>query len=141
MTVKQKEQIRRLRGEGHGYGDIAGLLGVPLNSIKSFCRREGLTGRKTAAGNVPSETDTCWCCGLPVRQNPGRKAKKFCSDACRMKWWSDHPEKRHRNAVVESICPHCSKPFTAYATAHRKYCCHACYIADRFGGGKNEQEG
>ena len=73
-----------------------------------------------------------------MAQDPKRKKKKFCSDACRMSWWNKNLDKVNRKAVYEFICPHCQQPFTAYGNAGRKYCSHACYIADRFGGEKDD---
>ncbi|MCD7944291.1 MAG: hypothetical protein LUH43_05310 [Clostridia bacterium] len=53
----------------------------------------------------------CKCCGMPVEQTPGRKAKLFCSDECRLKWWNSHPDMVNRKAVYEFICLHCKKSF------------------------------
>lgn len=44
MTDAQKENIRYLRGEGLGYRAIAARLGISENTVKSFCRRNDLTG-------------------------------------------------------------------------------------------------
>ena len=44
MTDAQKEQVRYLRCEGLGYGAIATRLGISENTVKSFCRRNNLTG-------------------------------------------------------------------------------------------------
>ena len=74
-----------------------------------------------------------------ITQTPGRKEKKFCSDECRHKWWNAHPEKITRKAVYSYTCSGCKKTFTAYGNSHRKYCCHACYIADRFKGGDADE--
>ena len=30
-------------------------------------------------------------------------------------------------------CKNCGVMFTVYGNKHRKYCCHECYINDRFG--------
>jgi hypothetical protein len=30
-------------------------------------------------------------------------------------------------------CASCGRMFEDYTRNHRKYCCHACYIQDRFG--------
>ncbi|MCD8074180.1 MAG: hypothetical protein LUF27_03930 [Lachnospiraceae bacterium] len=87
----------------------------------------------------PVQQDTtehkCLCCGVPVRQNPGRKEKKFCSDKCRNKWWNAHLDRVDRRAMREVICANCGKTFSVYGSAARKYCCHECYIEHRFGGG------
>ena len=81
----------------------------------------------------------CLQCGALLTQTPGRKRVKFCSDNCRTAWWNAHPEKVNRRAVYHFTCAHCGKPFTAYGNAKRKYCSHACYIADRYKGGDGHE--
>lgn len=71
----------------------------------------------------------CEQCGKPIEQNPGRKRKRFCCDACRNKWWNAHLELVKRKAVYTYTCPACGKKFTVYGNSHRKFCSHACYIA------------
>ena len=44
MTDMEKEKIRYLRGEGLGYKAIASRLALSENTVKSFCRRNGLSG-------------------------------------------------------------------------------------------------
>lgn len=142
MTDRQKDRIRQMRADGCGYMKIAQELGISENTVKSFCRRKGLNGTAMAADMAvpPVEWDKgiCPCCGAEVKQNPGRKEKKFCSDKCRNKWWNSHLDQVERKANYEFVCACCKKPFTAYGNAGRKYCCHACYVADRFGGGADE---
>ena len=99
MTDRQKDMIRQMRAEGYGYIRIAQELGISENTVKSFCQRKGLSAGKIKAA-VPSADGSrgiCPCCGAKVVQNPGRKAKKFCSDKCRNKWWNSHPEQVGRN--------------------------------------------
>lgn len=139
MTQEQRDAIVELRGKGCGYGRIADSLGMSVNTVKSFCRRNHLNSIPPAVNtgqNMPSDVDAhfCLCCGKPVVQVMGRKQKKFCSDKCRMTWWNSHLDKVNRKANYEFICQHCKKPFTAYGNSNRKYCSHECYIADRFGG-------
>lgn len=126
MTDEQKRQLIILRRSGDGYGQIASALGISINTVKAFCRRHGLV----------AEVDETACvqCGKPVVQNPGRKRKRFCCDACRNKWWNSHQELVIRKAVYTFICPNCGKKFSAYGDSHRKFCCHHCYIEYRFGG-------
>ena len=126
MTDKQKQQVIILRCNGVGYGTIASQLGVSINTVKSFCRRHSLA--------APPTDHLCGQCGRPITQNPGRKRKRFCSDACRNKWWNAHLELVKRKAVYTFTCPACGKKFTVYGNRHRKFCSHACYIAYRFGG-------
>lgn len=44
MTDYQKTQIMKLRAEGLGYGKIAQRLGISLNTVKSYCRRNNVNG-------------------------------------------------------------------------------------------------
>ena len=64
----------------------------------------------------------------------GKKPKRFCSSRCRNKWWNSNLDKVNKKANYEFTCVRCHKTFTAYGNKGRKYCCHECYIADRFGG-------
>lgn len=127
MTDLQKEQIKAMRLQGMGYLKIGQTLGISNNTVRSFCRRNGLDG------DAAKNSVVCQQCGNPVKIIPKRKPKKFCSDACRIAWWNSHLECVKRKAVYDYICAHCGKPFTAYGNKNRKYCSHECYIADRFG--------
>ena len=133
MTKDQIKKIEEMRLKGQGYVVIARETGIPENTVKSYCRRHPLFEKS------PEEVSgICACCGKPVEQNPHRKTKRFCSDACRMKWWNSHADKVQRKAMYEFTCPECGKKFRAYGNRNRKYCSHACYIKDRFGGGSDE---
>lgn len=127
MTDQQKEQIRTLRLQGIGYVKIGETLGISDNTVRSFCRRNGL-------GDTAKNTVSCKQCGKPIKIISKRKPRIFCSDSCRTAWWNSHQDCVHRKAVYEYTCAHCGKQFTAYGNAGRKYCSHACYIAHRFGG-------
>ena len=131
MTNSQKEKIRSLRMQGVSYLKIGEILGIPDNTVRSFCRRCGL-------GEEAKNTCCCKQCGKLIKIIPKRKPKIFCSDECRAEWWNTHPENVQRKAVYHFTCAHCGKPFTAYGNKGRKYCCHQCYIADRFGGDRHE---
>ena len=136
MTKNEKEQVDRLRREGLGYKKIAQIIGVSDNSVKTYCRRKGKDEvfQEIVAPMPGTVHRECLCCGKEVLQTAGRKEKKFCSDRCRMKWWNSHLDLVKRKAMYEFTCPCCGKQFTAYGNANRKYCSHACYIEDRFGG-------
>ena len=127
MTDAQRAAIADYRANGFGYKKISQLIGVSENTVKSFCRRN-----ETEAATRSEKT--CLFCGKSVPQFPGRKEKKFCSDICRNRWWNSNLDLVNRKAMYEFICPTCGKPFSAYGNRNRKYCSHACYIEDRFGG-------
>ncbi len=139
MTDEQREQIGRLREQGIGYGRIAEVLSLPENTVKSYCKRHGLTGMRASVKTEIPDGHYCKNCGLPVLQNEKRKEKKFCTTACRMEYWRTHQDLVRHKAIYNYECPHCHKAFTAIGNAHRKYCSHECYIADRFGGTDDEQ--
>ncbi len=133
MTDVEKKQIREYRKNGMGYKQIASLLNLSVNTIKTFCRRNNLTEE-----GMKPETK-CEYCGAEILQKEHRKRKRFCSDACRMKWWNSHPEKVRRKAIYHYSCCHCHKPFTAYGNDHRKYCSWGCYVEHRYGGNTHER--
>ena len=144
MTRDQQEEIRRLRDCGEGYKRIAAMLGLSVNTVKSFCQRENakqavLCPANTdhchaglSQENVTGETG-CLRCGKPVAQIPGRRKRLFCSDACRMGYW------RNLARPVDEIrrCTGCGKVLLGHDRS-RKYCRHACYIAHRFGTAQKE---
>ena len=109
ISDKQKQRIEMLRSLGYGYRKVAGKLGLNLNSVKSYCQRNGL-------GGVAK-----------------RKKKRFCCDKCRNEWWNSHLELIKRKAYYEHTCQGCGKTFTSYGDRDRKYCCHECYVKERFG--------
>ena len=145
MTNEQKTVVESLRSQGLGYKRIAAQTGISVNTVKSYLRKYGPMALEQSAPTIIPEpvADTaadcqflCRYCGKPVAQNPGRKEKKFCSDSCRTLWWNSHLDQVKRKAIYHFTCPTCGRDFTAYGNAHRKYCCHSCYIEDRFGGGR-----
>lgn len=133
MTNEQKEKIIEFREQGYGYSSIASALGLTKNQVSAFCRRNRLSGEK-GSGDALSVTDVCRNCGKPLTQPIKKKPIKFCCKECRTAWWNSHQDKVNRKALYSYTCPHCGKAFTAYGNSHRKYCSHACYIAERFGG-------
>ena len=134
MTNGQKEIITRMREEGEGYTAIARRIGVPKETVKSFCRRSDL-GRKYSQPKSKADRNKCPQCGQRIVQKSGVKPRRFCSSECRQAWWNSHPEKVERKAVYEFVCAGCGRVFSSYGNNHRKYCSHECYIAARFKGG------
>lgn len=134
MTNEQQEKIRQLRLDGAGYTKVANELGMSKETVKSFCRRNGLAGKAEdmSAKQKEEEGVVCRNCGKPLEQIPGKKIRKFCSKQCWETWWKKNPEKIKKRAVYKYICANCGREFEVYGNAHRKYCTHDCYIADRF---------
>ncbi|WP_022761860.1 LIM domain protein [Butyrivibrio sp. AD3002] len=134
MTQSEKYQIEIFRAQGIGYTEIAKKMGISVNSIKTYCRRHDLGGKRGYVAAGPINVCACENCGKPVIQNAGRKKKRFCCDRCRNEYWNSHLDQVNRKANYEVICKNCGKTFIAYGNKNRKYCCHDCYLEDRFGG-------
>ena len=93
MTNQQKEQIRTMRLQGIGYIKIGKSLGISDNTVRSFCRRNGL-------GDKSKNAVACKQCGKLIKIIPKQKPKKFCSDSCRNTWWNEHRD------YIKSIPPY-----------------------------------
>ncbi len=138
MNDKERQQIQTLRKENKSYGAIAQVLGLSVNTVKTYCQNHALGGAKVKVEYKAGEARPCACCGTPVIQNPKRKAKRFCSKLCCTTWWNSHLYEVNRRTYHERECPGCHKIFKVYGKKVQKYCCHACYIKDRFRGGADE---
>ena len=121
MRLQDKIVINNMRMEGHTPSVIAGKLGIPASTVRSFIHRNPV---------VPN-TKQCLQCGRPVVQPKGRREKKFCSDSCRMAWWNSHQDAVDRKAYYTLTCEYCGKEFESYGNKNRKYCCRACYVSAR----------
>ena len=141
MKESDKKKIEELWLQGYGSKKIADKLGINVNTVKSFCRRHGLSGDRQQERfnntDIVVEEPRCKCCGSSIAWRSGTKKKIFCSDSCRMKWWNSHQELVNRKAEYVFVCHNCGKLFTAYGNKERKYCTHSCYIEHRYG--KKEQ--
>ena len=74
MKPQEKLAIENMRLDGVAPAEIAVRLHLSPNTVYSHIRRHP---------ELPNAR-TCLNCGKPVGQNEKRKAKKFCSDMCRM---------------------------------------------------------
>ena len=132
MTTEQKSQISALRAQGCGYANIAKAIGLKKDTVKSFCRRNGIAGIR--AVKQAEQQNCCPQCGKKLIQAEKQKPRRFCSAKCRQAWWNAHQDLVKQKAVYSYVCPTCGKPFTAYGNSHRKYCSHQCYVQARFQG-------
>lgn len=120
MTDLQKQQIVAMRSQNATYTTISDALGIPVNTIKTFCRRNGMTA---ATPKIP----VCKNCGGELTNTPGARPRLFCSDHCKQQWWNKHRSERVSTKLIPHICLTCGKPFTDYSGAKRKYCSQECY--------------
>lgn len=136
ITPLQERQIREARLKGAGYRAIANVVGLDRDTVRYYCKKHSLavqTGKETDRDSGAS-TLKCPNCSQPVKQQSRGRHRKFCSEACRRKWWSSHQAaiQRRETALYPKTCAYCGKDFVSYGDVHRRYCCHACYIRDRF---------
>lgn len=121
MTNEQIEAITRLQQAGKGYRTIAAETGLSLNSVKSWCRRHPTS---------TSPPSFCQQCGSAIKQIPGKRARRFCSDACRMLWWREHPEAKSHRVAYRHVCRCCGTEFINNR-AMASYCSRACFAKAR----------
>ena len=75
MSHAQKQMIEELRRKGMGYGAVAKQMNLPLNTIKTFCRRHNI------ASNMQESTLVCVPAPRKKRSAPKPKKQKptiFC---------------------------------------------------------------
>ena len=138
MTKSQEEQIRLLREQGVGYRNIGNTVHLSRDTVRNYCRTHNLSGYREAVKlnikRMMMDNSVCLYCGAPIKQEHTGRRKRFCSDKCRLKWWSQNRDqmKKKSTAMYEFHCQYCGKLFTAYGNKKRLYCSHKCYIRDRF---------
>ena len=140
MNAQQKQQVLALRGNGETCAKIADKLGISVNTVKSFCRRNignvkteaSIETKTETAVEIVSGNEVCPQCGSTIVQIKGRKPKRFCSDDCRAKWWNSHSDSVNQKALYSFECAFCNKAFSAYGNSKRRYCSHSCYCASRY---------
>ena len=141
MTEEQKKQIRRFRAAGMGYKRIGTLLDIPVGTVKSFCRRDEveppeITGHAAVEQSEGTgEKPVCPRCGKPVVCIPGRRKRRFCSEACRVAYWRTQA----RSDGERALCAGCGQPLRGH-DRRRKFCSHACYIHSRFAARRGDRD-
>lgn len=140
MTETEKQQINEFRLKGLGYKAIGIALGLSRDSVRSYCKRNGLSGNGSIVNlnveEMKSQNHICMQCGKQLKVKSRGRKKKFCSDKCRRIWWNNNQDKRNRkeSAMYKYRCNYCGREFNCYGNKRRKFCSHHCYIESRFGG-------
>ncbi len=135
----KKKRICKLRADGFGYKAIANEVGLSRDIVRNFCRKNGLNGHLAQTDeNIRKmiiDNALCANCSKPIKQKNKGKPRRFCSNECKRKWWKENPEKgqRKETAIYKLVCAFCHAEFESYGNSKRKYCCHDCYLNDRFG--------
>lgn len=127
MTNEERSIIFEMQRAGKGYRAIATETGLPLNSVKSWCRRHPIDIM------LPHH---CRSCGTELSQNSGKRMKLFCSDSCRLRWWANHPEARRHRVEYKHVCSYCGKTFVN-DRIRAAYCGRDCFAKARMTAGTN----
>ena len=113
MTPEEKSSLSAMRKAGRSYTEIAAELGISKNTVKTFCRRNGLTpeveSKPVEVTPSPATDRLCPQCGRPVIQPECRKQKKFCSDTCRNRWWNSHMNMVKGHAKASGVQGQCTE--------------------------------
>ena len=123
MTNKQKAIIDRMVQQGESGTAIAKATGLSKSAVKSYLYRN--TEKEGRA--------LCAQCGRTIDTSK-RPSRRFCTDACRTRWWNTQQQK---TLLFAGICANCHQEFRMRRYGEKKYCSHACYIADRFRSGEH----
>ena len=68
MTTEQKNRVTALRKAGIGYTKIAREVGISENTVKSYCRRNGLASSPAQPSENEPREKSCQMCGKPFMQ-------------------------------------------------------------------------
>ena len=133
LNKSQIKQVKALRSQGFGYKKIADQIGATRDEVRYACKSFENVSAKTAA--ITDAIAVCQQCGEPLQISETGRPKKFCSDRCRIQYWSAHRDDVNKasSAVYIKVCLYCGKSFEAYGHKEAKYCCHEHAIAHRFG--------
>ena len=146
MTEIQRSKIFEMRADDISYKQIADTIGLSVDSVKGYCKRNHLTGDikivKLNSKLSEKRTDVCLMCKNPISQKSLGTVRKFCSDECRRTWWKQNPEKciKNENAIYKFICKYCGRESESYGNSKRNFCSHDCYVKFRFFRKGNENE-
>ena len=127
MTLQQRNAILALRESGTSMRKIAETLGLPLNTVKSFCYRSKTTQKET------EHLICCNYCGSIIKQKSNSTVRHFCDRHCYIKWW--HCQSGRSRTVYHKECLYCGKLFDALSKKTQRYCSIACFQASRKAGG------
>lgn len=79
MKESDKKKIEELWLQGYGSTKIADKLGINVNTVKSFCRRHGLSGdrqqKRLNSKDAVVKEPRCKCCGSSIVWRSGAKKK------------------------------------------------------------------
>jgi len=83
MTSLQVSKLTMMRKAGSSYDNIASVLGLTKDAVKKYCQRHEIKKE-----DITIKEGFCPICGEKLTHIQGKKQKRFCSDACRYRWWN-----------------------------------------------------
>lgn len=116
MTKTERERLEQLRRSGISPRSIAEELHIPLETIRTYCKRHPLQ----------ESADYCPVCAKRLVHTAHRRKKRFCSDSCRRAWWKAHPEALKRKQPYHCVCHNCGTAFDTHRP-EASFCSMACY--------------
>ena len=128
MKQEQKQQITKMRRRGDTYNEIADFVEIPMSTVRSHCLRYKIYPEPPP----DPKPNHCRYCGKHIQQKPKMKPRKFCCSKCRETYWNKNHVKT-KGYLFKVKCAYCNKNFEKYKHSEQRFCCHRCYIFDRFG--------
>ena len=119
MTEAQKNEAVKMFQAGRSYKEIGEQIGTTPGSVKQFFYRR----RKQPVAYI------CVQCHQPIKLFRN-KPHRFCSYACRMKWWLHHPEAYSNKEQHCFRCKICGKSFYSRRNI-ASFCSRSCYYESR----------
>lgn len=100
VLADRKAEVMKLLADGIGYREMARLLGVTRNTVKTFCRNNNIeqseqNKQRNIERTYSSEEHECPECGALTTK------KIYCSDKCRTRHNSRNRRMAKRNALVD----------------------------------------
>lgn len=93
-------EIIKLKNKGLKNNEISEKLNIPVGTVKSklfrYKNKPVVEEVLVEEPVVEPSGNHCKSCGKEIKQITGKKAKLFCSDYCRVKYWRMHKNDKRR---------------------------------------------
>lgn len=125
MTKEKIQRAEELHAQNLGYGEIAKLLNLPKETVKSALKRK--------QSKVIFLKNHCLICGKEFEIKTQGQKRKYCSDRCRYLAWRENHKGETRKKTKECTCLCCGKKFFAYSHKKQSFCSRQCAARYRHG--------
>ena len=123
MTKYEADQIFKSRLQNEDYNTIAKRMSIKVNTIASYCYRNGLTD-----SNLSNISECCYC-HKKIEQKAKGKKRLLCNDKCRSAWRRAHHTLTE--PVYHHVCVGCGSAFDTAGNKSQRYCSRQCYQKHR----------